>query len=174
MLDGLRQACGIASRCGVQLAIEPEAANVVSDALKAEQVLRELGCNGHSVSIILDAANLFKPPIDPRVHPEVIDNALARLEAHISLAHAKDISDPARSSRGGGSVQHYAHTAAGNGILPYKHYLSALLHTPAVLGRAQTGQRLPLVLHGLTEEQVTPSVAFVRDSMETFSVVGSV
>ena len=97
----------------------------------------------------------------------MIDDALARLGAHISLAHAKDISDPAQSSGLDGSVHHYVHTAAGNGILPYKHYLSALT-------RARRGRRLPLILHGLTEEQVARSVAFVRKSMETFSIVGTV
>ena len=79
MLDGLRKACRIASRYGVQLAIEPETANVVSDAFRAEQALRELGSKGHSVSVILDAANLYQSPVDPRTHPEVIDEVLARL-----------------------------------------------------------------------------------------------
>ncbi|MBV8709280.1 MAG: sugar phosphate isomerase/epimerase [Acidobacteriaceae bacterium] len=171
MLDGLRQACRIATRYGVQLAIEPETANVVSDAFKAERVLRELGSDSHSVSIVLDAANLYKPPVHPRTHPEVIDEALARLGEYIRLAHAKDIRDPAPSSRVDGFVHHYAHTAAGTGILPYGHYLDALLHTPEVLARAQRGQRLPLILHGLTEEQVAGSVAFLRESMETFSII---
>ncbi|MBV9269332.1 MAG: sugar phosphate isomerase/epimerase [Acidobacteriaceae bacterium] len=174
MLDGLREACRIASRYGVRLGIEPETANVVSDALRAERVLRELGSVGHSLSIILDAANLYKPPVDPRAHPNVIDDALARLGEHISVAHAKDISDPARALPGNGCVEHYVHTAAGAGILPYRHYVEALLHTPAVLARAKARQRLPFILHGLDEEQVPASIAFVRKSMETFSVAISV
>ena len=174
MLDGLREACRIASRYGVQLGIEPETANVVSDALKAERVLRELGPHRHLVRVILDAANLYKPPVDPRTQPEVIDDALARLGKHMSLAHAKDISDPAPRMLRDGFIEHYNHTAAGGGILPYGHYLNALLHTPAVVARAQAGQRLPLILHGLTEEQVAGSVAFVRKSLEAFSTVGSV
>jgi sugar phosphate isomerase/epimerase len=173
MLDGLRKVCRIASRYGVQLAIEPETANVVSDALKAERVLRELGPDSHSVRVILDAANLYKPPVDPRAH-EVIDEALARLGKHMSLAHAKDISDPAPRLLRDGFIEHYTHTAAGSGILPYGHYLNALLHTPAVLAQAQAGQRLPFILHGLTEEQVLGSVAFVRKSMGAFSAVRSV
>jgi len=174
MLDGLRTACRIAQRYGVRLAIEPEAANVVSDALRAERVLRELGPDRHSVRIILDAANLYQPPVDPRAQPEVIDDALARLGTHMSLAHAKDISDPASSLPGGDLVEHYTHTAAGHGILPYGSYLNALLHTPAVLERAQSGERLPFILHGLTEDEVLGSVAFVRDSMKAFAAVQSV
>ena len=174
MLDGLRAACRIASDYGVRLAIEPETANVVSDASSAERVLRELGSDSHSVRVILDAANLYKPPLDPRTQPEVIDDALARLGKHISLAHAKDISDLTPGLLGDGCIEHYTHTAAGSGILPYAHYLNGLLHTPAVLARAQAGQRLPLILHGLTEEQVTGSVAFVRKSLEASSAVRSV
>ena len=172
MLDGLSKACRVVARYGVQLAIEPEAANVVSDALRAERVLRELGPDSDWVRVILDGANLYKPPVDPRAQPEVIDDALARLGKRMSLAHAKDISDPApRLLR---DVDHYTHTAAGSGILPYGHYLNALLQTPAVLVRAQAGQRLPFILHGLTEEQVGGSVAFVRKSLEAFSAVRSV
>jgi sugar phosphate isomerase/epimerase len=174
MLDGLRKACRTASRFGVQLAIEPERANVVSDALRAERILRELGPDSHSVRVILDAANLYKPPVDPRAQPEVIDDALARLGKHMSLAHAKDISDPAPHLLRDGFIEHYTHTAAGSGILPYGHYLNALLHTPAVLARAKAGRRLPFILHGLTEEQVVGSVAFVRKSMEAFSTLRSV
>ena len=173
MLGSLHRACRIASRYGVHLAIEPETANVVSDAVRAERVLRELGSDS-PVRVILDAANLYKPPVDPRAQPEVIDEALARLGKYMSLAHAKDISDPAPHSLGDRALEHYTHTAAGSGILPYGHYVDALLHTPAVLERAQAGQRLPFILHGLTEEQAAGSVAFVRKSMEAFSVVGSV
>jgi len=141
--------------------------------LRAERVLRELGPDSHSVRITLDAANLYKPPVDPRAQPEIIDDALARLGRHMSLAHAKDISDPAQRPLRDDSMEHYTHTAAGSGILPYGNYLNALLHTPAVLARARSGDRLPFILHGLTEEQVFGSVAFVRKSMKAFSAVPS-
>lgn len=159
----------IASRRGVHLATEPETANVVLDASKADQLVGELGSDGHSVWIILDAANLYNPPLDPRTYPDVIDDALARLGEHVRLAHAKDISDPVPDLLRNSCIDHYTHTAAGTGILPYGHYLNALLHTPAVLARARAGQRLPLILHGLQEEQVAQSVAFERKSMETAS-----
>ena len=171
MMEGLRQAGRIAARYGVRLAIEPETANVVCDAASAEQALRELGSQSQHFSIVLDAANLYKPPIDPRAHPEVIDDALARLEKYVSLAHAKDIANPAQLTHGNAGREHYTHTAAGMGVLSYTRYLGALLTTPAVMTAAANGHRLPLILHGLDEEQVPNSVAFVRQSMEVAVMV---
>ena len=118
MIDGLRAACRVASRCGVRLAIEPETANVVADAPKAQRALDELGSDGEPLSIILDAANLYRPPMDPRLHGGIIDDALARLGPSMSLAHAKDIADPGGS--GGGTRHRCGRTlhARGGG---YRH-----------------------------------------------------
>ena len=96
MVDALRQVCRIASGYGLRTAIEPETANVVCDARAAERVFEELGPDAGSLSIILDAANLYRPPADPRTHYGVIDDAVARLGKYISLTHAKDIADPPR------------------------------------------------------------------------------
>ena len=170
MIEGLRQASRIASHYGVRLAIEPETANVVCDAKSAERALRELGRDGDAVSIILDAANLYKPPIDPRAHPEIINDAVARLGSYISLAHAKDIAAPRPLTLRNSSIENYTHIAAGTGILPYTHYLTALLSAPAALTAAANGRRLPLILHDLEEGQVPDSVAFVRQAMEAASM----
>ena len=170
MIEGLRLASRIARRHGVRLAIEPERANVVCDAASAETALKELGEDGRTLSIILDAANLYTPPMDPRVHPDVIDDALARLGPYLSLAHAKDIADPdapERAADAHASNGHYRHVAAGTGILPYAHYLAGLVQATSAGGA--TGWRLPLILHGLDEEQVPTAVAFLRESLAGLS-----
>ena len=121
MIDGLREASRVASRSGVRMAIEPETANIVADAIKAQRALAELGPDGERIRIILDAANLYRPPIDPRRCPDVIDDALVRLTPFLGLAHAKDIADPGAVGTTGteSNPEHYTHVAAGTGILPY-------------------------------------------------------
>jgi len=169
MVDALRQVCGIASDYGLRTAIEPETANVVCDARAAERVFEELGPHADSLSIILDAANLYRPPADPRTHYEVIDDAVARLGKYISLTHAKDIADPLTAIPAS-EYGDYAHVAAGTGILPYPYYVAALATKPAAVAAAANRRRLPLILHGLDENQVPASVAFVRESMQALSL----
>jgi len=164
MIKGLAQVIRIAGGYGLRVAIEPEIANVVSDARAAERTFEELGRDAAALSIILDGANLYRPPIDPRTHHRVIDDAVTRLGKYISLSHAKDIADP-RTAKRNHEAGHYTHVAAGTGILPYPHYIAALASTPAARAAAVNGKRLPLILHGLNEEQVAGSVAFVRESM---------
>lgn len=65
----------------------------------------------------------------------------------------------------------YVHVAAGTGILSYPHYLTALIRTPMALAATANGRRLPLVLHGLEEEQVPASVAFLRERMGALNPV---
>lgn len=165
MMDALRQVSRIARRCGVRLAIEPETANVVCDARAAERAMRELGEDGDAFSIILDAANLYRPPSDPREDYATIDEAVARLGERIGMAHAKDIADPDIAVPSSDGVDGYIHVAAGTGILPYPHYLAALMRTPRALAARTHGKPLPLLLHGLVEEQVPASVAFLRERM---------
>jgi hypothetical protein len=145
MIAGLRRASRIASRYGIRLAIEPEGANVVCDAASAERVLEELGPDSEPISIILNAANLYPPPIDPLAHPAVIDDALERLGEYISLAKV---------------------CPAGRDILPCSDYLAALAQTPGISVTAESGRRLPLLLHGMSEGEVSAAVAFVRGTIE--------
>jgi sugar phosphate isomerase/epimerase len=136
---------------------------VVCDAAAAERALQELGPEARNVSIILDAANLYRPPLDPRVHCSIVDDAVVRLGQHISLAHAKDIADPFKTSASDVAMGHYTHVAAGTGILPYEAYLAALTRTPAAIAAAANGSRLPLILHGLQHEQVPTAVTFLLE-----------
>jgi sugar phosphate isomerase/epimerase len=169
MIDGLRQVSRIAQRYGIRLAIEPEAANVVCDAEAAERALQELGADGEILSIVLDAANLYRPPLDPREDGAIIDDAVAHLGERISLAHAKDVADPALAPTSGNDAEGYGHVAAGTGILPYPRYLEALLRTPKAIAAAANGKRLPLILHGLEEAQVPASIEFLRECMSAAS-----
>lgn len=171
MIKGLWQACRIASRYGVRLAIEPETANVVCDTRSAQRALQQLGSDGHSLSIILDAANLYRPPMDPRSHHGIIDDAVKRLGNYISLTHAKDVADPCNTTPPSQTSGHYTHVAAGTGILPYPHYVAALTRTRVACAATPNGNRLPLILHGLDEAQVPASVAFLRETMRALDPV---
>ena len=168
MINGLRQVIRIVSGYGLRVAIEPETANVVADARAAERTFAELGRSADALSIILDAANLYRPPMDPRTDRGVIDDAVTRLGKYISLTHAKDIADP-RTITTDYEPSHYSHVAAGAGILPYPHYVAALASAPAAQATAADGKRVPLILHGLDEEHVASSVAFVRESMRALT-----
>jgi sugar phosphate isomerase/epimerase len=75
----------------------------------------------------------------------VLDEAFELLGEHVVLAHAKDI-DP-----------DYTFQAAGSGILDYDYYLHHL---------ATAAVEVPLIIHGLSEEQVDDAVQFLRDKLK--------
>ncbi len=149
MIDAMQQALEIAVEYDVYLGIEPEVANVVSNANDAMRLINELRSN--RIRIVFDPANLYRPPSDPRRDQHVLTDALRLLRDHIAIAHCKDVADPAAHQ----DVERlYAHVAAGVGILDYHHYLSEL-------NRLVPG-RIPLILHGLSEEQIPDSVSFIQ------------
>src|SRR5215211_7926827 len=73
---------------------------------------------------------------------EILDDAFGLLGGELVLAHAKDV------KRSGEVV------AAGKGDLDYDLYLRHL---------SEAGYAGPLVLHGLAEEEVAGSLAFLRE-----------
>ena len=153
MVNAMQRALEIAIEYDLYLGIEPEVANVVSNANDGMRLIRELESNG--IKIVFDPANLYRPPADPRQDGHVITDALALLGDHIAIAHCKDIAAPvgrAATYQPGETL--YAHVAAGTGILNYRHYLSEL--------RRLVSTDVPLILHGLSQEQIPRSVAFVR------------
>jgi sugar phosphate isomerase/epimerase len=149
MIDAMQQALEIAVEYDVYLGIEPEVANVVSNATDAMRLINELRSN--RIRIVFDPANLYRPPSDPRRDRHVLTDALRLLRDHIAIAHCKDVADPAAHQD---DERLYAHVAAGIGILDYHHYLSEL-------NRLVPG-RIPLILHGLSEEQIPDSVSFIQ------------
>jgi sugar phosphate isomerase/epimerase len=140
----MREALKIADWHDVCLGVEPETANVVNSARKARRLLDEMG--SPRLKIIMDAANLFRPGQGARM-AEMLQEAFALLGRDIALAHAKDFRDGAD----------FAHVAAGRGLLDWP-LLLRLLRAAGFDG--------PLLLHGLAEEEVKTSAAFLRQELK--------
>ncbi|MCC7154598.1 MAG: sugar phosphate isomerase/epimerase [Bryobacterales bacterium] len=136
----IREAVEIARQCKVVLAFEPEVNNVVNSARKARQLLDETG--SPHLKVTIDPANLFPAGALPRMK-EILEEAFALLGRDIVLAHAKDLDHDGDAG----------HKAAGEGVLDYELYLR-LLRANRFHG--------PLLLHGLTREQVPGCLAFLR------------
>jgi len=140
MLAAVTQAVEVAEAHGVTLAIEPEHNNVVSSAAAGRRLLDEIA--SPNLKVVLDAANLLHAEeLDQR---PTLDEAFELLGEEVVLAHAKDL-------RPDGSV-----VAAGRGRLDYPLYLRLL---------DEAGYDGALVLHGLEEDDVPASVAFLRSAM---------
>ncbi|MCV4231687.1 sugar phosphate isomerase/epimerase [Virgibacillus sp. LDC1] len=143
LLTTLHEVVNMAEEFELELAIEPEPANVISDAVKARRLLDTM--DSPRLKVVLDAANLFSPT-ERRPLAEVIGQALSLLSEHVIIAHAKDYS----------TVDGLHYTAAGTGELDYKAYMK-LLHAYHFKG--------PLILHGLHERQVPQSVSYLKSQI---------
>jgi sugar phosphate isomerase/epimerase len=136
----MREAIGIARQARVVLAFEPEVNNVVDSARKARRLLDEIG--SPNLKVTIDPANIFHAGELPRMK-EMLDEAFALVGKDVVLAHAKDLDHDGDAG----------HKAAGQGVLDYDRYLG-LLRKYHFKG--------PLLLHGLSREQVPGCVAFLR------------
>ncbi|MDP9136364.1 MAG: sugar phosphate isomerase/epimerase [Actinomycetota bacterium] len=141
-LEQIAAALTVAERHDVVLAFEPEHNNVVGDAAAGRRLLDEL--RSEHLRVVLDAANLIRPGELHRQR-DTLREAFELLGDALVLAHAKDV-------REDGTV-----VAAGSGGLDYALY-AQLLRDAAFDG--------PLVLHGLSEEQVPTAADFVRAQLE--------
>lgn len=142
LLTTMQEALETAEEHGVTLAFEPETANVVDSAKKGRRLLEEM--RSPNLKVVMDAANLFDaegPAHGLSRSKEILYEAFELLSEEIVIAHAKDV-------RASGKV-----VAAGKGDLDYDLYLEHL---------ADAGYHGPLILHGLGEEEVGGSVAFLR------------
>jgi sugar phosphate isomerase/epimerase len=153
MGEAMQRALEAAIAYDVNLGIEPEVANVVSSAEDAARLIAQLASD--RIRIVFDAANLSRPPFDPRRDGSVITNALILLGDRVAVAHCKDIAPPLLTR----TAHHthnglYEHIAAGTGVLDYHHYLSEL--------ERLVPRNVPLILHGLSEEQVPASLSFMH------------
>ena len=142
LLATMQEALETAEEYGVSLAFEPEAANVVDAAAKGRRLLDEM--RSPRLKVVMDAANLFDAT-DPTRRlsrsEEILEEAFELLGGDLLLAHAKDVN-------GSGEV-----VAVGKGDLDYDLYLKYL---------NEVGYRGPLIMHGLAEEEVEGSLAFLR------------
>ncbi|MFB6247228.1 MAG: sugar phosphate isomerase/epimerase family protein [Salinibacter sp.] len=132
------RALEIADAHDVTLAVEPEHANVVDTARKGERLIEEMGSD--RLKVVFDPANLFETAA-PDERRRRVEEGLALLGEHVVLAHAKD-------RRADGTF-----CPAGRGVLDYDHYLEQLRAAPT---------DAPLVLHGLTEDEVPDALSFLR------------
>jgi sugar phosphate isomerase/epimerase len=142
LVESLEQALAAAERCDVTLAIEPEPANVVDSAPTARRLLDQL--RSPRLKLVLDAANLVHGHATTEM-PAILDQAFALVSDAIVIAHAKDLTG------GAGAPVRWA--AAGRGTLDYDHYLGLL---------RRAGFDGPLVLHGLSPNEVDDSVRFLE------------
>lgn len=136
----VREATDIAREANVVLAFEPEVSNVVDSARKARRLLNEIG--SPHLKVTMDPANLFHTGELPRMK-EILDEAFSLVGKDIVLCHAKDLDHDGEAG----------HIPAGYGVLDYDRYMS-LLRKYEFKG--------PVLLHGLTVEQVPGCLAFVR------------
>jgi sugar phosphate isomerase/epimerase len=136
----VREATGIARQANVVLAFEPEMSNVVDSARKARRLLDEIA--SPHLKVTMDPANLFHAGELPRMQ-EILDEAFALVGKDIVLCHAKDLDHDGEAG----------HKPAGYGVLDYDRYMS-LLRKYEFKG--------PILLHGLTVEQVPGCLEFVR------------
>jgi sugar phosphate isomerase/epimerase len=141
----VREATDIARQANVVLAFEPEMSNLVDSARKARRLLDEVG--SPHLKVTMDPANLFHAGELHRMK-EILDEAFALLGKDIVLCHAKDLDHDGEAG----------HKPAGHGVLDYDRYVSLL---------RQYKFKGPILLHGLTVEQVPGCLAFLRAKLAT-------
>jgi sugar phosphate isomerase/epimerase len=146
LLASMEAAVAIAEEFDIFLGIEPEVANVVDSPAKARLLLSEM--RSPRLKMVLDPANLFRRGDLERQY-EILEMAIDVLGPHMVMAHAKDVVES------NGEIRH---VPAGTGRLDYAFYLSLLRDV-----------RVPLVVHGLSEQQVPWSLAFLRATAESSS-----
>lgn len=129
-----------AERHGVMLGIEPEPANVISNARRAKRLIDELG--SPALKVIADPANIIAGDRD-RSPEDVLAEAFDLIGDRIALAHAKDLNADGEFC------------AAGTGIVPWNRYADLL---------RESGYSGSVVLHSLDENQVDAAVNVLRNA----------
>ena len=127
-----------AAQLGLSLAIEPEPANVISDAQTARRILDDM--QAPHLGIILDAANLIAAEAAARQNA-ILDHALDLLGANLLLAHAKD------------------HDATGKVVAPG----DGVINLPAfAAGLKAAGFTGPLIGHGFDAADAARAAKVLR------------
>lgn len=129
-----------AEAAGIDIAFEPEYNNVCQNARLSRKLIDEMA--SPRLKVVMDAANIFGKDDLSRM-TEVLDEAFDLLGDYIAIAHGKDLDH-------GGDA---GHLPAGTGKLDYAHYVKLL---------CGLSFDVPVILHGLTEEQLPESAAMLR------------
>jgi len=141
MLNSVEAALTSAEAHQVTLAFEPEHNNVVNSATAGRRFLDEI--RSPHLKVVIDPVNLLDGP-GLEHQADTLREAFDALGDDLVLAHAKDL-------RTDGSI-----APAGRGRLDYVRYLDLL---------TEAAPAIPLILHGLPEDQVTDSVTFLRQAL---------
>ena len=134
--------CDHADRHGVMVGVEPEPANIVSNAMRAADLLAAFP--GGPIRMVLDPANLIED-VAPDSHERTIDEALDRLGSMTVLAHAKD-------RYAGGTV-----APAGDGVVDWPHFLRGL---------KDCGFDGPLIAHGMSQSDAPAVAKFLASQVQ--------
>jgi sugar phosphate isomerase/epimerase len=145
LLETMAEALQIAAEFNLKLGVEPETGNVVNSAQRARDLLDAM--QSPHLKIVMDASNLLRPGEVAR-QQAIMDEAFDLLGKDIALAHAKDVTDD------GGQI---GHCAAGKGMLDWAYYLGKL---------RSVGYQGALVMHGLEEDEVAASKAFLQSIVD--------
>jgi sugar phosphate isomerase/epimerase len=142
LLTEMEKAVAIAERFDLELGIEPELANVVSNAPAAARLFEEIA--SPRLRIVLDPANLFEVATAQERH-RLVEEAVGLLAPNIAMAHAKD-----RGADG-------SFVAAGRGVIDFPHFVACL---------ESAGFNGPLITHGLTEAEAPAVARFLKGVLE--------
>ena len=143
LISSMREALVIAEKYNVMLAFEPEVSNVIDSAVKGRRLIDEF--KSPYLKVVMDGANIFHKGELPRMR-EILSEAFNLLGDHVALAHAKDLDHDGDAGN----------LPAGKGLLDYDHYMSLF---------KSHNIDVPIILHGLSEEDVDSCVSFLHMKM---------
>lgn len=127
------------------LGVETEVSNIINTPMKARKYLDMVG--SPNIKIIMDGANLFLPE-QVNDMTKALKEAFDILGEDIVLAHGKDFVVD-------GDIDF---VPVGKGVLDFSYYISLL---------NQINYQGPLIMHGLSEEQVPMSKKFLEEILKS-------
>lgn len=139
MLETVRGALGAIRPFRVRLGFEPEPGNVVRTPEDGVRLMTEAA--DPALGVVFDPANVLAS-FPGANSTAVLRDAIRLLGSRVVLAHGKDLAADGEPC------------ALGRGIVPWDVVIEGL---------QAVGYRGPLVLHGLTEDEVPESLAYLAE-----------
>ena len=143
----------------VRLGIEPEPANVISNARTAASLLHDLGPDAEHVAIVLDPANLIDEATAASQRL-VLTDAFETLADSIVCLHAKDVGASGRAEGTRGFVAS-GFVAAGAGLLDYDLIFDL---------RSQLPKAVPVVVQDVAEHDARRVRDMLADQFSRYPV----